>query len=86
MPYQVILHRRVIKRLRTIQPKHRKQIMTRLDSLGDITRPHDCVKLKSPLEGFRITIGEYRALYTINDAEQIIKVYLVIQRGEGYPD
>jgi mRNA interferase RelE/StbE len=86
MSYEVTLHRRVLKRLRTIHPKHRQQILARLRSLSDISRPQDCTKLKTPLEGYRITIGEYRALYTIDDAARQVSVYLVIQRGEGYPD
>jgi len=86
MPYEVTFHRRVLKRLRTVHSKHRRQILARLRSLSDIPRPQDCIKLKTPLEGYRITIGEYRALYTIDDAAQTVRVYLVIQRGEGYPD
>jgi len=86
MPYNITLHRRVLKRLRTIHPKHRRQIMGRLHSLCDTPRPHDCIKLKSPLEGYRVTIGEYRALYTIDDAARTVRVYLVIQRDEGYPN
>ncbi len=86
MPYEVTFHRRVLKRLRTVHPKHRQQILARLRLLSDTPRPQDCIKLKTPLEGYRITIGEYRALYTIDDAVQKVWVYLVIQRGEGYPD
>jgi mRNA interferase RelE/StbE len=86
MSYDVTLHRRVLKRMKTIHPKHCRQILTRLRSLRDTPRPLDCIKLKSPLEGYRITIGEYRALYTIDDMSQAIHVYLLIQRGEGYPD
>jgi mRNA interferase RelE/StbE len=86
MPYDVSLHRRVVKRLRTVHPKHRQQILERLRSLAEIPRPQDSVKLKTPLEGYRITMGEYRALYTVDDAARTVHVYLVIQRGEGYPD
>ncbi len=86
MSYTVTLHRRVLRRLKTIHPKHRLQILKRLRSLCDTPRPTDCIKLKSPLEGYRITVGEYRALYIVDDAAQAIHVYLVIQRGEGYPD
>jgi hypothetical protein len=46
MPYDVVLHRRVLKRLRTTYPKHCQQIVTRLRSLGSVPRPQDCIKLK----------------------------------------
>ncbi len=86
MIYQVEIHRRVLKRLKSIQRKHRQQIIRQIRELGDNPRPQDSIKLKSPLEGYRITIGEYRALYTIDAEAQIVFVYLVIQRGEDYPD
>ena len=84
--YQVDTHRRVLKRLKSIQEKHRQQILSRLRSLGETPRPQDSIKLKSPLDGYRITIGEYRVLYTIDDEEKVLHVYLLIQRGEGYPE
>ena len=85
MAYDVTVHRRALKRMRTIHPKHREQILKRLHSLSDTPRPQDCIKLKTPLEGYRITVGEYRVLYLIDDDQQSVYVYLVIQRGEGYP-
>ena len=78
--------RRVIKRMRALPSKHREQILKRIHALADIPRPQDCVKLKTPLEGYRVTIGEYRVLYLVDDARRCVEVYSVIQRGEGYPD
>ncbi|MBC7226190.1 MAG: type II toxin-antitoxin system RelE/ParE family toxin [Thermoflexales bacterium] len=33
----------------------------------------------------RITVGEYRILYTIDDGTRVVTIYLLFQRGEGYP-
>jgi len=86
MPFRIEMHRRVVKRLQKVPLKHREQILSHLRSLNDNPRPQDCIKLKTPLEGYRITIGEYRALFTLDDENQIVRIYLIIQRGEGYPD
>jgi mRNA-degrading endonuclease RelE of RelBE toxin-antitoxin system len=38
------------------------------------------------LDGYRIACGEYRVAYTVSDELKLVRVYLVFQRGEGYPE
>lgn len=75
---------RVLKRLKRLPPKHRQQVWGRIKALQDNPRPQDYRELKGG-EGYRITVGEYRVLYTIDDQAQTVTVYLLFQRGEGYP-
>lgn len=82
--YDVQVAGSVLKRLKRLPPKHRRQVWERIKALQDDPRPQDYKKLKG-IEGYRITIGEYRALYTIDDQARVVKVYLLFQRGEGYP-
>lgn len=84
MVYDVRIAEGVLKRLKRLPPKHRRQVWGALKALGDNPRPQDHKKLKG-LDGYRVTIGEYRALYTIDDEAREVRVYLLFQRGEGYP-
>ena len=83
--YELEVAGRVLKRLKRLPPKHRRQVWERIKSLGENPRPQDYKKLKGRIEGYRITIGEYRLLYTIDDKRREIKAYLLFHRGEGYP-
>lgn len=79
--YEVIVDRRVQKSVRRIPPKHFRQIKTCLERLSDSPRPHNCKKLQVQ-EGYRVAVGEYRVLYTIDDKARIVKVYKIVKRND----
>ncbi len=83
--YDLRIGGRVLNRLERLPPKHRRQVWRRIKALQEDPRPQDCRTLKGSIEGYRITVGEYRVLYTIDDEEQVVSVYLLFHRGEGYP-
>jgi mRNA interferase RelE/StbE len=82
--YSLQVAEEVLKRLKRLPPKHKRQVWERIKALQGDPRPHDHRRLKG-IDGYRITVGEYRALYTIDDQALVVRVYLLIQRGEGYP-
>jgi mRNA interferase RelE/StbE len=82
--YELRVASRVLKRLKRLPPKHRRQVWGQIKSLQKNPRPQDHKKLKH-IEGYRITAGEYRVLYTIDDQAQKVVVYILFHRGEGYP-
>jgi mRNA interferase RelE/StbE len=82
--YELEVAGRVLKRLKRLPPKHRRQVWEQIKSLQENPRPQDHKKLKN-IEGYRITAGEYRVLYTIDDQAHKVVVYILFHRGEGYP-
>lgn len=84
--YELQIASRVLKRLKRLPPKQRRQVWEQIKALQENPRPQDCRKLKGKsLEGYRITVGEYRVLYTIDDEAERVRAYLLFHRGEGYP-
>lgn len=83
-PYQLRIADRVVKRLKRLPPKHQRQVWDRIKALAADPRPPDHEKLKQ-IAGYRITVGEYRVLYTIDDPARLVSVYLLFPRGAGYP-
>jgi mRNA interferase RelE/StbE len=81
--YELKIAGRVLKRLKRLPPKHRRQVWERIQSLQENPRPQNHKKLKG-VEGYRVTMGEYRMLYTIDDQAQVVTAYLLFHRGEGY--
>lgn len=48
-------------------------------------RPHGSKKLRG-LQAYRLRIGAYRILYTINDARRVIEIVAVGHRRDVYRD
>ena len=82
--YRVEVADKARRRIARLPSKHRRQLLGHITILGDDPRPPGSVKLEV-MEGYRVTSGEYRVLYTVDDAQHLVRVYLVFQRGEGYP-
>jgi len=61
----------------------RGRISRRILSLEDNPRPRSAKKLSGRGE-YRLRIGDYRVLYTINDKGRIVTVFAVGHRREVY--
>ena len=44
--YRLEVAEGVLKRLKRLPPKHRRQVLERIEALADHPRPQDCRKLK----------------------------------------
>lgn len=82
--YAVKLARRVVKEVRSFQPKVRRQIGGRLEQLRDTPRPHDAKHLRGRENAFRIDSGEYRILYDIDDSRKLVEVWRIGHRKDVY--
>ena len=85
MAYRIEVGDKAARRLSRLPAKHRQQVLRRITDLGLDPRPPQAAKLQV-LNGYRVRCGEYRILYTVDDDAMLVRVYLIIQRGEGYPD
>jgi len=79
--YQYRIAKTAEKDLVALQPKQFKQIVTKIFSLQDNPRPHDCGALQG-YEGYRVDQGEYRILYTINDEKKSFDVFRIRKRND----
>jgi mRNA interferase RelE/StbE len=78
-----MLKRSVMKDLEPLATRERERIMERIGVLADDPRPHGCEKL-SALERYRIRVGEYRIVYSIEDAALLVWVVRVGHRRDVY--
>ena len=83
--YEVAIGTKASKRLGRLSQKHKRQVLEQIAQLRTDPRPPNSAKLRV-LDGYRIKCGEYRVLYTVSDERKTVEVYLVFQRGEGYPE
>lgn len=82
--YKVVFEKKYIKDLKHIHPDYRKGIMEASLSLGNNPRPEGYVKLKGSDNLFRVRVGPYRIIYTIQEDKLIILVLEIGDRKDIY--
>ncbi len=83
--YSVFLRRSAAGELEVIPKKDLQKIITRIQALGQDPRPPGSEKLSS-LERYRIRQGDYRVIYSIDDAARTVEIFKVGHRSEVYRD
>ena len=79
--YHISVDKRVMKSFRRVPEKHARQIREALERLKVNPHPQDSVKLKNS-GGFRVTVGEYRILYTVEEDTATVVVYVIARRND----
>jgi mRNA interferase RelE/StbE len=83
MNYQVFIRRPAQKSLLAL-PKHDYEIVRDATfALSANPRPHGCKKLNAR-DGWRIRVGQYRVIYTIDDGMRLVRVTHIGHRGDIY--
>lgn len=82
MTYQVIIERKAQKEAEKIPANLRLAVDKAITSLASNPRPHGCKKLTEK-EGYRVRVGNYRILYTIDDEAKIIVIYRIKIKGKS---
>jgi len=60
------------------------RITRRLEALAGNPRPPGCKKLKGGDNEWRIRVGDYRVVYTIDDQELLVQATRIRHRSEVY--
>lgn len=82
--YSVELKPSARKELERLPAKLIERIFPKLEALGDEPRPAGCKKLKGGQQEWRIRAGDYRVVYTIDDAKLLVSVTRIRNRSEVY--
>jgi mRNA interferase RelE/StbE len=81
--YKLEIETKALKEFEKLPNERRALIGGVFDDLQDKPRPPGAKKL-SGADGYRVRSGDYRILYTIDDAVKRIRVYRVGHRKEVY--
>ena len=83
--YKIVVKKSAAKELESLPPKTLAQITTAILSLADNPRPKICKKLKGFKNDFwRIRVGDYRVVYSIDDEIKIVEVQKAGHRKDIY--
>lgn len=83
MPYQVLVMPAADKAVAKLPKPVRARIAEQLASLANNPRPNGSVKLKDQ-NSYRVRVGDYRIIYTIEDKKLVVLVIEVGHRRDIY--
>ena len=82
--YAVEFRRSALKDLRRLEPPVQRRVLRAAESLWTNPRPEGCRKMQGSRNAFRIRVGDYRLIYTVDDDVLIVAVERVRHRREVY--
>ncbi|MEI6153387.1 MAG: type II toxin-antitoxin system RelE/ParE family toxin [Deltaproteobacteria bacterium] len=82
MNYKIIIEKKAEKEAQKIPQKYRHAIDKAILSLSSNPRQSGSKKLMEK-EGYRISAGDYRILYMIDDDAKIVVIYRIKIKGES---
>ncbi|MDR3350948.1 MAG: type II toxin-antitoxin system RelE/ParE family toxin [Prevotellaceae bacterium] len=82
--YEVILSGKVQKSIQSIPNIYLVKIHKNLSSLSLNPRPFGCIKLNATGNVYRIRVGVYRIVYTIEDEILTVRIIKIDHRSSVY--
>ncbi len=82
--YTITFARSARKELEALDASIVNRIFPKIEALAEEPRPPGCLKLTGEEDLWRIRIGDYRVLYTINDKQKLVDVIAIRHRREAY--
>jgi mRNA interferase RelE/StbE len=83
MTFRLLYAHPVRKDLDSIPEVTRRRILSAIAQLSEDPRPRGCKKLVGH-DLWRIRIGRYRAVYSIDDAQAVVRIEYVRHRKDAY--
>ena len=82
--YYVAIASSAEKELKKLPGQLIARLVPRLENLASNPRPSGCKKLRGGDGEWRIRVGDYRVVYTIDDAKLLVEVTRIRHRSEVY--
>jgi mRNA interferase RelE/StbE len=82
--YSVTFARSARKEVEKLHPSIVRRVMQRIEALATIPRPSGVIRLQGHKNLWRIRIGDYRVVYSIDDTARNIDVSVVRHRSDAY--
>jgi mRNA interferase RelE/StbE len=82
--YSVTFARSARKELESLSQTDAIRILKKIESLPANPRPSGCKKLTGQNSLWRIRIGDYRVVYSIDDTHRLIDITIIRHRSSVY--
>ncbi len=84
MSYALTIKPTAQRQIRQLDPPMVRRIIRKLQQLQQDPRPPGVRKLQGVPGGYRLRVGKWRILYTVDDQAKEIHVYRIKHRSKAY--
>lgn len=84
MNYKIKFAKQAAKQLKALPHQEQQKLKTKIDNLENNPRPSGVVKLSGEENLYRIRVGNYRIIYSIQDAILLILIVKIGHRKDVY--
>jgi mRNA interferase RelE/StbE len=82
--YTVTFARSARRELEKLPAGLAERILLRIERLANEPRPAGCRKLRGERDLWRLRIGDYRVVYSVDDRRRVVDVSVVRHRHDAY--
>lgn len=82
--YRVVFTSSAERELKKLPPRVIVRILSRIQNLALNPRPAGCKKLQGGDREWRIRVGDYRVVYTIDDPKLLVEITRIRHRRDVY--
>jgi mRNA interferase RelE/StbE len=82
--YQITFARSARKELEKLSSREANRIFSKIIDLTKDPRPKGCRKIVGETDLWRLRIGVFRVIYSIQDKDRVIDIVAVRHRSEAY--
>jgi mRNA interferase RelE/StbE len=82
--YTVVFARSARKELQALDRTVATRILKRIEALTREPRPSGCKKLEGTDNLWRIRIGDWRVVYSVDDNKSLVEISVIRHRREAY--
>jgi mRNA interferase RelE/StbE len=82
--YSVTFARSARKELEKLPSSVARRVIEHIEALAKTSRPSGAIRLQGNKNLWRIRVGEYRVIYSIDDDARIIDISVVRHRRDAY--
>ena len=82
--YEITFTRSARRELEALDPEMINRIFPKIENLSGNPRPRNCIKLQGSKSLWRMRVGNYRIIYSINDHTKLVDIITIRHRREAY--
>ena len=82
--YKIVFARSARKELENLENRLAIRILNRIEKLGAEPRPGGVRKLRGSTNLWRLRVGDYRIVYSVDDDGRLVDVVAVRHRSDAY--
>jgi mRNA interferase RelE/StbE len=84
--YRIEVTRDAMRALAKLDKPVRRRVQVAIDRLGENPRPSGVIALQGLPDAYRLRVGNYRVIYTVDDCRLVVLVVDLGHRREIYRD